>query len=86
MIAGTLACLGIRYFFLPHRAAAALRAISWRRLEETFSIRAALPISEISMRRSGDSFLALSFARDTAAEFFFAICSSSNYTSLRKRG
>jgi len=28
MIAGTLACLGIRYFFLPHRAAATLQAIA----------------------------------------------------------
>jgi hypothetical protein len=84
-------------FDFAHRAAAACRAISLRRLLLSFSARArpptfpaSLPIAAassldkllarafpprlaISLRRSGDSFLTLSFASATAAGFFFMV-------------
>lgn len=60
--------------FFPHRAAAALRAISLRRLALRFSARAwpprLAPMSAICLRRSGESFCARSLANSTAAAFF----------------
>ena len=61
------------YFFFPHRAAAALRAISWRCSFVRARARALPPTFPPLERSSAVKVLARSFPRATAALFFIGL-------------